>query len=470
MVGCGCGRNFLELPALLDHQIAKGHFYCQQCCKKFVNEDALRQHKSAGRSFRCDECEVTFCSKKKLESHQISSQHCYCAICNRLFIAAEALKQHIAALHTNMCSTCGKNFRIAEFLRQHQIATEHRYCSQCKIFFSDQQSLEQHKRLGSHLVSQGVQNQKKKSSGATPEFHCCDCDRDFVNEQALTQHCDMKIHNTETRQCPKCKRIFQSQKSLQQHLASLAHKPLSDIKCVASSDCKGRFSSPSGLVQHLESGMCCSGMTRKKLNELVQSNDVDRVISAGPQKKGLISSAPQDSDSDSDSDSNDGVPIYTPISSGSLTPGLRPTVYDMLNTLLSENTSSDSLLSGLLTPRSSIDFSDQSLIPTVSSLFCPLCPPTRKAFINIEALEMHLASPKHAPKSFHCPTNLFLPPYSVGKKKNHTAALFSTLSGLTQHLESGACKGGKAGLKAAMKLLEQRLMDIGFQHQGLLKI
>ena len=409
---------------LSDPQKATALFYCQQCRKNFINEEALQNHKWSSESFRCDGCRRTFCSLKKLRTHQRSTQHCYCKTCDHFFAAAESLKSHCAALHID------------------------------------------------------INDQKKKSAGATQGFHCCDCERDFVSEQALTQHCEMKVHTkkdpkTKSHPCSKCKRIFKSQKALQQHLASLAHKPLGDVKCVASSDCKGRFSSPSGLVQHLESGKCCSGMTRKKLNGLVQSNDVDRIISAGPQEKGLISSAPQNSDSNSDSDSDDGVPIYTPISSGSLTPALNPTVHDLLNTLLFENTSTDSLLSGLLAPQSSTELSDQAQTPTIASLFCPLCPPTRKAFVNTVALEMHLASPKHAPKAFHCPKNLFAPSTSaVSKKKNRAAVImeFSTLSGLTQHLESGACRGGKGGLKAAMKLLEKRLTEIGFKHQSLLRI
>lgn len=472
MVACSCGRNFLLFPALFDHQKATGHCHCQQCNQNFVHEEALQQHKSAARSLWCGDCGKIFCYDNNLRSHQLSCQQCYCKVCHRIFAAAESLKQHCDALHTNTCRTCGKNFDYAEVLRQHQIANEHCYCKQCKITFEDEESMKQHKRSRNHLVNPGTQDQHKKSSENTPEFHCCDCDRSFISEQALEQHSHTKVKKTKSHPCPKCKRVFKSQGALENHLSSLAHKPLSDIKCVASSGCKARFSSPSGLVQHLESGNCCSGMTRKKLNGLVQSNDVDRVITAGPQGKDLISSAPHEFDSDSDSDSNEGVPIYTPISSGSRTPILKPTVHEMLNTFLAGNTSSHSL-SGLLTPRSSIDLSDGTVTPTITSLFCPLCPPTRKAFINTEALAMHLASPKHAPKDFHCPKDLLLPPSAVSKKQNPAAAVikqFSTLSGLTQHLESGACKGGKAGLKAAVKMLEKRLMEMGFPHQSLLKI
>ncbi|MCJ1469089.1 hypothetical protein MMC07_007722 [Pseudocyphellaria aurata] len=400
-----------------NQQNATKRSHCQQCGKNFINDGALQQHKSATQSIRCD---------------------------------------------------CGKPFCYRSHLQLHQVANEHRYCSPCKMFFKDEQSTKQHKYSKTHLDK--TQDQKKKSSGKTSEFHCCDCEKDFASEQALDQHTHMKVHD-KTHPCPKCKRIFQSKGALANHLASIFHKPLSDLKCPASAKCKGRFSSPSALVQHLESGTCGSGMTRKKLNELVQTNDVDRVISAGPREKDLISSAPQNPESDSDSDSDDGVPIYTPVSSGSLTPILKPKVHDMLNTLFSDNTSRDSLLSGLLTPRSSVDLPDGALISTVSSLFCPLCPPTQKAFVDTRALEMHLASPKHAPKAFHCPTNLFLSPVA-GKKGKSAAAVskqFSTLSGLTQHLESGACKGGKAGLKAAVELLEKRLSEMGFKHQGLLK-
>ncbi|MCJ1427147.1 hypothetical protein MMC29_005050 [Sticta canariensis] len=432
----------------------------------------MQQHKSAAGSFKCGSCRRIFCYENDLQSHQLSSQHCYCNFCNQFFDTAKNLKQHCDAVHTNICRTCGKHFNYAEVLRQHQMANEHCYCKRCKTLLEDEESMKRHKLSKDHLVNLRPQNQHKKSSGDTPELHCCDCDRDFVSEQALKQHSHTTVRKTKSHPCPKCKRVFRSQSALEQHMASLAHKPLSDVKCVASSDCNCRFSSPSALIQHLEGGKCCSGMTREKLNELVRSNDVDRVISAGPQEKELISSAPHDSISDSDSDSNDGVPIYTPISTGSLTPILKPTIHEMLNTLLSENTFSESL-SGLLDPQSGIDLSDRTRIPTITSLFCPLCPPTRKAFISTEALAMHLASPKHAPKAFHCPKDLSLPPSAANEKQNPAAApikSFSTLSGMTQHLESGACKGGKAGLKAAVKLLEKRLLEIGFKHQGLLKI
>ena len=470
MPHCSCGRNFSTLSALSDHQQSKGHnklqdeYYCQQCDKKFINKVALQQHQAAIQAFDCDTCGKRFCYEKALRSHQLSSQHCYCEPCARFFAKKESLQQHCAALHPPICGICHRKFAKIDALRDHERSTSHSLCQECGRFFINQVALKQH-----------------LESFHRSHFYCCDCNREFVDELALNQHLHDKIHPDGSRsepvtyQCSKCTRSFKSMGALNQHLASLAHKPLSDVKCVASTQCNRRFSSPSALIQHLESGGCCSGLNRKKLNLLVQRNDVDRVISDGIGNNGLLTSAKHhadsdsDLDSDSDSDSCNGVPIYTPVSSQAPSPILTPTMDGTLSTIVTRNISNDSLLTGLFTPRSSLDPSELGLPPAIIGLFCPLCPPTRKAFHNNKALEMHLASPKHGPKLFHCPSSL-LAPTKTGRNHGTEPARFTTLSGLTLHIESGACKGGKAALKAAIGLLEERLKDMGFQNPALLKI
>lgn len=509
MLYCSCRCGFSTYPALLDHKKSTGHCYCQQCDKAFIHEEALQQHKATIQPWNCDTCGETFCYEKKRRSHQLSSQHCYCKICNLIFRTEASLMQHSAALHSNPCGVCGKAFRFPKALEQHQITNEHCYCKPCNLVFPTKEDFQQHctvfhpltcgiclrkfakidalrdherstshalcQECGRYFISRAALNQHIESFHRS-NFHCCDCNRDFVDELALSQHLHTKSHpgdsqpKTATYPCSKCKRTFKSKGALDMHLTSLAHKPLSDIKCVASTQCNGQFSAPSALVQHLESGTCCSGLNRKKLNLLVQSNDVDRVITDGTGKKDLLLSAEQYSDSDSDSDSDfcNGVPIYTPVSSQTASPMLLPNVDGTFSALLSQNISNESLFPGILTPRSSLDLSELSSAPVIIGLFCPLCPPTRKAFHNTKALEMHLASPKHAPKLFHCPSNL-LGPTKAGGNHGAVPARFSTLSGLTQHVESGACKGGQATLKAAIKVLEERLKDMGLQNPSLLK-
>lgn len=59
----------------------------------------------------------------------------------------------------------------------------------------------------------------------------------------------------------------------------------------------------------------------------------------------------------------------------------------------------------------------------------------------------------HAPRVFHCPTDL---PGLPGNKLAPTLH-FKTLSGLAQHVEAGSCKGGKAMLGFIVGLFEKQI-------------
>ncbi|KAK6591812.1 hypothetical protein H4I96_12089 [Botrytis cinerea] len=83
------------------------------------------------------------------------------------------------------------------------------------------------------------------------QFRCCNCERDFKNEGALTNHLrysqvhtlwkDSEINNVQNQQdeddrqtkCKKCPRTFKNWAALKQHLMSIHHKPLSNIKYMA---------------------------------------------------------------------------------------------------------------------------------------------------------------------------------------------------------------------------------------------
>ena len=70
-----------------------------------------------------------------------------------------------------------------------------------------------------------------------------------------------------------------------------------------------------------------------------------------------------------------------------------------------------------------------------------------------------MVSAAHTPKIFHCPLKLVPNISSIVplKKKKHC----STLSGLTQHLENGACRGGIATFMKAIRYVEERLKVLG---------
>ncbi|OCL14353.1 hypothetical protein AOQ84DRAFT_331199 [Glonium stellatum] len=379
MPGCSCGSKFATAHALSQHQRAKKHHFCNQCNRIFATLSGLKQHKVALHSWACGSCNEKFSTSQMLGRHQRATGHCYCRDCNRAFVSNDALRQHLlSSLHAS-------------------------------------------------------------------QFHCCDCDRDFINQTALEQHLANKVHRpvrrrTHNRACMECDREFKTEQALEQHRASLVHRPLSDIKCVGRKGgrkgCQRSFSSPSALLHHLESGACCSGVTRQKLTAAIQRYDIDRIISTS---SGVTTPT---------TDSDGGV-VFTPLSSSSWS-GL--------------------LSSPILTPRSSRSGSPALSRPMPLSMTCPLCPATRHRFRTLESLQQHLYSPAHAPQIFHCPisffpafSNMYIRDDSSGMRKS-----FSTLSGLAQHLESGACEGGMVTLRKAAEYIESRLRSMGMKKINLL--
>ncbi|KAI4232182.1 MAG: hypothetical protein L6R40_007497 [Gallowayella cf. fulva] len=377
-----------------------------------------------------------------LSDHQRTQAHCFCQLCNQFFINKEDLKQHRRAVHQHRCGGCTSVFENAIRLSNHQRGKGHCYCEECDSVFGTEQTLSQHLRSTVHVS----------------QFRCLECEQDFASEQALVQHLhDKKIHRPtgpsaastkdSTYGCDKCHREFEDRTALKQHQESVVHRPLSQLKCIASSKCKGRFTSPSALLHHLESGACRSGLNRAALNQLIQSHDAGNVITFGTQADSLL-----------DSTADDGV------STESCSPGL------MTPSSHSSETYSG-LMSPQLTPSTPLDgyFGlglGQPGINQAGKLSCPLCPVDSKGFRTIQALHNHLSSPAHAPKVFHCPVDL-IAPAKKGKQTKELIKEFSTLSGLTQHVESGACGGSKA-LKGAMGFVQERLKDLGFQSVRLL--
>ncbi|KAL8997171.1 MAG: hypothetical protein Q9169_003498 [Polycauliona sp. 2 TL-2023] len=312
---------------------------------------------------------------------------------------------------------------------------KHCYCQPCDRCFIDQQAHSQHLRSTIHVS----------------QFRCLECERDFSGEQALEQHLrDKKDHGpperaittleTTTHECAECNRQVPNRVALEQHLDSLVHRPLSNLRCIANSKCKVRFASPSALLHHLESGSCRSKLDRVSLNQLIQGHDANSMITSGT---------------------------------------LRGTPFD---TVAKDGLSSGLSISGILTPSSSssdtnsdmggayLGLSDspratQGLLNKTGSITCPLCP---RGFRTLQALENHFSSPAHAPKIFHCPIKITS---SLKKVKQTTSMIkeFSTLSGLTQHVESGTCDGGKQMLEEAMDFVSEKLKGLGFKEIKLLQ-
>jgi hypothetical protein len=245
-------------------------------------------------------------------------------------------------------------------------------------------------------------------------------------------------------------------------MSSLKHNPLiEELKCITGSECAKIFTSPSGMLHHLESGSCKSGINRRKLDQLIKEKDTGSIITS---QAGLEGRIHRDDDDDDSSDSEgdcgseisssssgagvSGVHVYPPTSStqgGSMAVVLHSP----------GGVSTPDFVYGLI-----IDM--EALVLTGGERKCPMCPAgSTRTFDTANALWQHMNSAAHAPLSYHCPLTL-----AVGGKG--VIKSFTTLSGMTQHLESGACKGGKKTFQKAVAFVNQKLREVGFGEMKLI--
>ncbi|KAI1106237.1 hypothetical protein F4804DRAFT_301261 [Jackrogersella minutella] len=397
-----------------------------------------------------------------LIQHPKHTKHCPCPRCDPLDIHEELLEARLSPIDHYPCPQCRRRFPQKQSLEAHQIQSLHAYCDECGIVSPTTLSHEEHIQCF-HTPSSATQ------------FRCCDCERDFKSESALADHLrTSKVHrkkkvrnnkkNTQEEQeevdqvikCKKCKKTFKTRHAQQQHLESVRHKPLSNIKCVADAECNKHFNCPSAQLHHLESGKCVSKMTKKKLNAAIAANDTGRIItSGGVTEQWLLGDNPSVA-----STSQIGSPIFTPTSSEFL-----------------DSYPPSAILTPTSTLSTSTDFHSLALRPGTQNGYqtCPLCPPSCTRRFKPEALQQHMFSSVHAKVSmslplpvpdeisFHCPRGL------IGEQSTKATKQFSTVSGLAQHLESGACGGGKVTLKRVIEYVQEEMKGMGFGDLKLLR-
>ncbi|OCL13761.1 hypothetical protein AOQ84DRAFT_310018 [Glonium stellatum] len=365
-------------------------------------------------------CGRTYNYEADLEEHRRARGHFIAHICGRL-CNHPPLPQ--SSIRVQFCAYCDKKCERDDIMEDHRIFTGHCFCSECDQTFDSQTALQTH-----------IESQIHAS-----EFRCCDCNIAFKDIHALIAHMASRAHRkpkpqtteiNEILQCQECNRAFKSANSLLQHRESVKHKPLSNLNCPVGKDCKIGFTSPSALIQHLESGQCDSGMKREKIYQLIQNFDSEKLIHRSPE--GLTPGSPRLP-----------IPEKSPMDRFPTTPGL----------------SDDSSRWSLLTPPSGFTLDDEWLK-------CPLCPTEGKVFGTPRALENHIMSPIHCPKVYCCPVNMF--PEGLSSHQQKQQKSFSTLGGLAQHLESGACQGGKDLFIEVVEFIERRLELFGLRHMPFL--
>ncbi|TVY22370.1 hypothetical protein LHYA1_G008714 [Lachnellula hyalina] len=389
--------------------------------------------------------------------HQKSTKHCPCSHCDP-FDGHEALfEASLPPIKKYSCPQCRLRFAEKVSLEAHQRESLHAYCYNCNVLSSTRQIHALH--MQSHSPTPSIM-----PSSAT-QFRCCDCERDFKNEGALVDHLrDSELHRLGKRgnnskkkkkqqtKCKKCKRSFKNQDALGKHLKSVRHKPLSDIKCVADEECKKQFNCPSAQLHHLESGRCISGMTKTELNAAIAANDTERIITSGVvTAQWLLEDYPSTT-----STSQIRSPILTPTSTEFLDSYPPSAILTPTSTPSTSATNFHSMLTLRSRPQSGYQT-------------CPLCPPSYIRTFTHSALQQHLSSSVHAQLtmslplpipdeiSFHCPRALM-----GARKEKESVRQFSTVSGLAQHLESGACDGGEGTFRRVVEYVQEEMKSMGF--------
>lgn len=385
-----------------------------------------------------------------------------CAICARRFRSASGLSDHEFAVHQcpkHKCPACPKRFPSQIARQQHQHAKGHVFCVECDLPFSKKCAFEVHCRqphfceLCSKTLKTLQALREHRQAAHSTQFHCCMCDRDFVDGTALRQHLAHKIHPATkeypSNTCSQCGKVFSSPNNLKHHENSIAHKPLARLTCFNEA-CRSLFNCPSALLHHLESGNCPCGWTRKHINAVLHKHDVDRVLTTGIIS--LQTSAASAAGDISASASASEIAVSTP-SDWSLVDSEEDFEVCSMQTTDSPY---GQFASTMDNPRSGAGAlgEDYASGPT-----CALCliAGNDRTFKSMAALGDHLSSAVHDQKAFKCPRAFFPDHPDSGSAE---IKYFKTLSGMVQHLESGKCFGGRSALWKMLDYLRSEVLQL----------
>lgn len=401
-------------------------------------------------------CGQTYSDLEDLEEHRIARGH---FASHRCGIYCKHSRVSPSRSRTYSCGNCSKTCENLDILYNHHIATGHCFCSECDVHFDSQNALTSHKETEIHAS----------------EFKCCDCNIFFHDVHALVAHMASRAHrkplkpmplkttkisratkdnkggSATSHDCSACHKGFKTAQSLEQHCQSVRHKPLSNLSCPVRKCVQKNFLSPSALLHHLESGACRSGLNRDEIYRIVRLHDEDGAIH---DRRALTPLASPVFPTDSPSLSSEVWIISAETSSE----------WSLLTPSSSEDRIKHSLDRWSLLGNSRVLSERSSTLDTTAAAtpYCPMCPKKRKRFANMQALQQHFNSPVHSAKVFHCPTILVSAPPSRKGKRTKQEKHFSTLSGLSQHLESGACRGGKGTFLLCIAIVQERLKLMGF--------
>jgi hypothetical protein len=282
---CFCKAIFGTITALNFHTTQHGHSFQCGCGDLFAKKDAAEKHQKSKQNA---------CNSSSVEQLTVDGAHgsrrkfFLCRMCTLKFDEPEKRDMHLVLSH-RACPTCLQAFCDVNAQKKHQKIIGHCYCPDCF-----EAGCTENGKAFSSLVELAHHN----CAGIPYDsYECVTCGDIFEDALDFTYHIDRQGHtakhtvqesqlDTAALQlarveeanvwCEQCKQRFTTLTGYTAHKKSSKHKaPLVAIEC----KCGKEFGLVSGFLAHMESGMCDSGMTRKKLYAIVYHYDTDRQIS-----------------------------------------------------------------------------------------------------------------------------------------------------------------------------------------------
>ena len=115
-----------------------------------------------------------------LIQHQKSTKHCPCPRCDPSDSHEALLEARLSPIDKYSCPECRWRFTQQPSIEAHQRESLHAYCYNCDILSPTRQ-------LHALYMQSHAPVPAMTPSSAT-QFRCCDCERDFKNEEALADH------------------------------------------------------------------------------------------------------------------------------------------------------------------------------------------------------------------------------------------------------------------------------------------